>query len=110
MAQLRQEYDEFVRRDAEVIAIGPEEPEAFTEYWREHEMPFPGLPDPTHTVGDLYYQEVNLLKLGRMPAMMIIDKQGTIRRAHYAGSMQDIPHNDEVLALLDELIAEEAQP
>ena len=106
MAQLRQEYDEFVRRDAEVIAIGPEEPEAFTEYWREHEMPFLGLPDPTHTVGDLYYQEVNLLKLGRMPAMMIIDKQGTIRRAHYAGSMQDILHNDEVLALQVDEVAE----
>ena len=32
MAQLRHDYPEFVRRQAEVIAIGPEDPAAFKDW------------------------------------------------------------------------------
>jgi peroxiredoxin len=62
-----------------------------------------GLPDPEHQVADLYDQQVKLLKLGRMPALIIIDKSGQIRYRHYGDSMRDIPANDEILALLDQL-------
>jgi peroxiredoxin Q/BCP len=103
MAQLRQDYDQFTAKDAEIIAIGPEKPDAFRKYWEENEMPFVGIPDPEHTVLKRYGQEVNLFKLGRMPAQMIIDKQGILRYIHYGHSMQDIPENAELLQLLDEL-------
>lgn len=103
MAQLRQDYDQFIAKDAEIIAIGPEKPEAFRKYWEENAMPFVGLPDPEHSVLKRYGQEVNLFKLGRMPAQMIIDKQGILRYIHYGHSMQDIPENAELLKLLDEL-------
>ena len=39
-------------------------------------MPFTGIPDPKHKIADLYGQEVSITKLGRMPAQMVIDKQG----------------------------------
>jgi len=52
-------------------------------------------------VADLYRQQVNLLKLGRMPALMIVDRQGRVRYAHYGDSMADIPDNSLVLGLLD---------
>ncbi len=65
-------------------------------------LPFVGLPDPDHTVANRYGQEVKLLKMGRMPAMMVIDKMGEIIYVHYADSMKDIPANSEVLAVLDE--------
>ena len=65
-------------------------------------LPFVGLPDPDHSVANLYGQEVKLLKMGRMPAMMVIDKTGEIIYVHYADSMKDIPANSEVLAVLDE--------
>lgn len=107
MAQLRQDYQKFVDRDAEVIAVGPEDRQTFAQYWEKEQMPFPGLPDPTHTVADLYGQEVNLIKLGRMPAQVVIDKKGKIRYAHYGRSMSDIPPNDEILALLDDLNLED---
>jgi peroxiredoxin len=103
MAQLRQDYPQFVDRNAEIIAIGPEGQEAFARYWLANEMPFVGLPDPTQSVLKLYGQEVNLLKLGRMPAQVIVDKAGKARYVHYGHSMADIPPNSEVLALLDEL-------
>lgn len=66
-------------------------------------MPFVGLSDPKHQVADLYGQEVSLLKLGRMPAIMIIDKAGRIRYQHYGDSMSDIPPNGELLSVLEEL-------
>lgn len=103
MAQLRREHDEFVKRGAEVIAIGPESARAFAEWWEEHDMPFTGLADPDHSVSKLYGQQVKILKLGRMPAQLIIDKKGMIRYKHYGNSMSDIPENSDILAAVDEL-------
>ena len=105
MAQLRQDYEEFTRRDAEVVVIGPENAEAFAAYWARERLPFIGLPDPKHSVLKLYGQEVNLFKLGRMPAQVIVDKQGRARYAHYGHAMSDIPENGQLLALLDQLNA-----
>jgi peroxiredoxin Q/BCP len=47
-----------------------------------------------------YGQEVNLFKLGRMPAMLVVDRQGMARFVHYGHSMQDIPDNEQVLSLI----------
>jgi peroxiredoxin len=103
MAQLRQDYQEFVKRQAQVIVVGPEDAKAFAAYWQQHDLPFVGLPDPQASVLKLYGQEVNLFKLGRMPAQVIVDKAGVARFVHYGHSMSDIPPNEEVLALLDQL-------
>jgi len=106
MAQLRQDYQKFVSRQAEVIAIGPEEPQPFADFWHSHDMPFIGIPDPEHNIANLYGQQVKLLKLGRMPALLVIDRQGRIRYQHYGESMSDIPLDDAVLSLLDDLNSE----
>ena len=103
MAQLRQDYQEFVKRGAKVVVVGPENADAFADYFTKHDLPFIGLPDPKSSVLKLYGQEVNLFKLGRMPAQVIMDKAGMARFVHYGHSMSDIPENAEVLALLDEL-------
>lgn len=103
MAQLRQEYQEFVKRGAEVIAIGPETPKEFADWWHGHEMTFVGLADPEHSVSKLYGQQVKIFKLGRMPAQLIIDKKGNIRYKHYGSSMSDIAENSEILSRIDEL-------
>jgi len=92
-----------VERDAEILVIGPEGPRQFKKVWDEQQYPFVGFSDYQHTVANLYGQEVNLLKLGRMPAMLIVDKQGIIRFAHFGDNMADIPRNEDVLELLDRL-------
>jgi peroxiredoxin Q/BCP len=107
MAQLRQDYHEFIQRQAQVVVVGPEDASAFASYWSEHELPFIGLPDPKASVLRLYGQQVNLFKFGRMPAQVIVDKDGIARFVHYGHSMSDIPENAELLALLDELNAEQ---
>jgi len=81
----------------EVIAIGPDGPRAFKKYWEEEKIPFPGCPDIGSKVANVYRQEVNILKLGRMPAEFIIDQSGIIRYLHYGESMSDIPSVDELI-------------
>jgi len=105
MAQLRQDYPQFVGRDIEVVVVGPEDARAFAAYWERESLPFIGLPDPTHSVLKLYGQEVSLFKLGRMPAQVLVDKAGVARFVHYGHSMSDIPKNEEILALGDEINA-----
>jgi len=100
MAQLRQDYDKFRDENAEIIVVGPEGVEPFEKYWRENALPFIGLPDPKHSVLKLYGQEIKLFKLGRMPAMVIIDINGVVRFIHYGHSMSDIPENVDVLVTL----------
>ncbi len=107
MAQLRQDYDAFVERGAEVVVIGPEGREAFADYWKKEDLPFVGLPNPEHSVLKLYGQEIKLFKMGRMPAQVIVDRTGKARYVHYGHSMEDIPPNEELLALLDALNQEE---
>jgi peroxiredoxin Q/BCP len=103
MAQLRQDVDKFAERDAEIIVVGPENAQAFAEYWQKNDLPFIGLPDPTASVLKRYGQEVNLFKLGRMPAQVVVDRAGVARFVHYGHSMSDIPANDELLEILDTL-------
>lgn len=83
--------------------MGPNPPDIFQEYWHTQRIPFVGLPDPEHRVALQYRQEVNLFKLGRMPLNCIVDAKGYIRFAHYGASMKDIPSNDELLQVIDEL-------
>jgi peroxiredoxin Q/BCP len=106
MAQLRQDYAEFEKRGAEILVLGPEGAEAFRNYWQKEGLPFIGLPDPKATVLKLYGQEVNLFKLGRMPAQVAVDRSGQARFVHYGHAMSDIPENSEILGLLDILNGE----
>jgi peroxiredoxin Q/BCP len=103
MAQLRQDYQQFVELDAEVIVIGPDDQVAFQQYWKKEDLPFVGLADPGHAVANLYGQQVKLLKMGRMPSLMVVGRDGEIRYKHHGASMQDIPSNQEILALLEDL-------
>ncbi len=103
MAQLRQDYSEFVSRNVEIVVVGPENARAFSAYFEKESLPFVGLPDPKLSVLKLYGQEVNLFKLGRMPAQVLIDKAGIVRFAYYGRSMSDIPGNEEMLSLIDEM-------
>ncbi len=103
MAQLRHDYEQFRERGVEVVVVGPEGPERFTRYFDDHRLPFIGLPDPRQSVLKLYGQEVSLFKMGRMPAQVLVDREGMARFVHYGHLMSDIPDTDELLALIDQL-------
>jgi peroxiredoxin Q/BCP len=105
LARLRDGYEEFTSRGAEILAVGPNPAPVFQQYWKDERLPFIGLPDPDHLVARMYRQEVNLFKLGRMPLNCVIDPKGYVRYAHYGKSMSDIPSDDELLYVIDELNA-----
>lgn len=48
-------------------------------------------------------QEIKPSKFGRMPALLIVDMQGIIRYAYYSDSMDDIPKNDELFTIIENL-------
>jgi peroxiredoxin len=102
MAQLRREQDQLAALDIEIVVVGPETPDAFKKYWAKESLPFIGLPDPDHSVMKRYGQEVNLFKLGRMPAQMLIDKSGILKFVYYGHSMTDIPDSSEIIKALKE--------
>lgn len=103
MVQLRQDYDKFVALGTEVVAIGPDSRQAFQDFWKENAIPFIGLADSDNQAARLYEQEVSLLKLGRMPAQLLIDKEGIVQFAYYSNSMSDITENDLILEKVAEL-------
>jgi peroxiredoxin Q/BCP len=100
---LRQDYQQFIDRNAQVVVVSPEDASAVSRTWQKEQFPFVALPDPDHHVADTYGQQVKLLKLGRLPGLMVIDADGYVRYRHYGSSMRDIPQNQEILDLLEAL-------
>ncbi len=103
MAQLRQDYKEFVVRNAEALIVSPEDGPQVVAFWEKEQMPMPGLIDPGHEVANQYGQKVSLLQLGRLPTLLVLDRSGAVRYEHRGSSMMDIPQNKQLLALLDQL-------
>ncbi len=99
----------FVERDTQIVVVGPDNAKAFETYWGVNNLPFIGLPDPKASVLKLYGQEVNLFKMGRMPAQVIVDKNGVARYVHYGHAMSDIPENAELLELIDQINTDQAK-
>ena len=105
--QLRQDYQKFVERNSEILTVGPEDADAFTKWWHDHQMPFIGIPDPKHDIAKLYKQEFKLYKGGRLPALTVIDREGRTRLMHFGNVPGDIPTDEQILALLDDLNKED---
>ena len=103
MMQLHQDFHEYQKRDTQILVIGPEKAKKFREYWKEKDYEFIGVPDEKKSILELYGQQVKLLKLGRMPAQMLVDKEGDLRYIHYGHSMKDIPENQEVFRIIEKL-------
>jgi len=100
---MRDGYTEFTQRGTEILAVGPNDAPTFKQYWKDETIPYVGLPDPDHKVARMYRQEVNIMKLGRMPLVCVVDGNGRIRYAHYGASMSDIPDNKTLLNVIDKL-------
>ena len=93
----------FLERDTIIIIVGPDSRRAFESYFDKHQLTYTGCPDPKHSILKLYGQQVKLFRLGRMPAQVLVDKNGVVRFVHYGLSMRDIPSTDEILSLIDEI-------
>jgi peroxiredoxin len=61
---------------------------------------YPVFYDETKKVPKLLNQEIRLIKLGRMPGLLVVDKKSIIQYAYYGKNMHDIPENEEILDVL----------
>jgi peroxiredoxin len=100
---MKQDHEKFLERKAVVVVVARHAKKDVEEYWKKHELPFDGVPDPEKRIGELFGQEWKALKLGLMPALLVIDRGRRVAFAHYGSSMSDIPANEAVLAVLDGL-------
>jgi peroxiredoxin len=101
---MKQDYQEFTSRNTTIVVVAPHTGGKVSEYWKKEELPMIGAPDEGGTLANLYGQEWKLLKLGRMPALFIIDRQGKLAFAQYGKTMSDIPKNIDMLKVLDGLM------
>ena len=85
---MRDSYGEFERAGVTVVAVSQDDAEDVNEYWQENRIPFVCIPDPDGKLKGLYHQQS---KLGPLPALFVIDREGVIRLAHYGDGMADIP-------------------
>ena len=103
---MRRDYAKFQKADTEILSIAPEGAEEVAKYWKKEKLPFVGLADPDHKVADRYDQHVRLLRLGRLPLQLLVDREGRIRTRHDARSMSDIPSNRSVFRELEAMESE----
>lgn len=99
---MRDAYVRFTSLGAQIYVVAPHGAEEVRTFWLEYALPFIGLPDPDGRLADLYGQEWNAFRLGRMPALLVLDAERRVVLAHYGKSMGDIPTEDEVLEALGE--------
>jgi peroxiredoxin len=86
--------------DAYLYPILADSEENAKKMEQKYARKYPVFYDESKEVVNMLNQEVKWLKGGRMPGLLIIDKQGIIRYAYYGESMSDIPENDVLLEVL----------
>jgi len=100
---LRERYEEFKQRGAEILAIAPDTVENARSYFEKNDIPFPCLPDPDRSVFRQYDVKSAMVSLGQRPGLFVIDKEGVIRYAYLGWQQWEIPTVDETLAQIDGL-------
>ena len=100
---MRDRYQEFQQRGAEVIAIAPDILENARRYFQSNDIPFPCLPDADRQVYRQYDVKSALISLGQRPGLFVIDKEGVVRYAYLGWQQWEIPTVDETLGQLEAL-------
>ena len=103
---MREHHDEFVARDAQVLAIAPGGLGNNVDKYvgKAGTFPFPMLVDAKHTVFDQYDVVKKIASLGQRPALFVIDRDGVVRYNQVGTQQTNIPPIAEVLAELDKLV------
>jgi len=104
MAQLRRDYQKFRDLNAEILVMVPNGPKMIEKHVLENRTPYTILADKGCRVAAQYMQLKKFFALGT-PTVFVVDRNGTIRYAHYATSLAEEPDSAEPLALLTQLAA-----
>ncbi len=97
MVQLHQDIEAFEAAKIKVVAICPEKMDGVEKFIAKQPLDFALVADPQHIIADRYQQQVKILKLGRMPAQILLDKAGKRAFEHYSNGMKDIIENNVII-------------
>lgn len=100
MLQLQEDYEKFLNKNIRILAVCPENEDKVISFKEKNNISFDLLPDNTHEIAKRYSQQFRILKLGRMPAQIILNKDLNKVFEHYSDNMKDIIKNEEILAEL----------
>ncbi|PIE97620.1 MAG: thioredoxin peroxidase [Treponema sp.] len=98
MMQLHQDIQKFEAKKIRRVVICPDKLDSIKKFTEKNTLSFDLIVDSDHLLADKYGQEVKVLKLGRMPSQLLLDKQENLIFKHYANSMSDIVDNAVILS------------
>ncbi len=99
--QLHKDKHEFEKRSIKVVVICPEKLNNIHKFLSSEFLDLEFVSDPKHILANKYNQQVKILKLGRLPAQIILDKNGKKVFEHFANSMRDIVENHKIFDIVD---------
>ena len=102
-ARLRRDLEKFEELDGYLYPILVDNENNAKKMEQKYARKYPVFYDESKKVAGMLKQEVRLIKLGRMPGLLVIDKQGIIQYAYYGKNMHDIPENEEILEVLKKI-------
>lgn len=102
-ANLRKDYEKFEEKDVYLYAILVDNEENAKKLEQKYAKKYPVFYDQTKKVVQMFHQEIKITKLGRMPGLLIVDKQGIVQYAYYGDSMKDIPDNNTLFEVIDKI-------
>ena len=100
---MRERYEDFKQRNAEILALAPDTVENARSYFERNEIAFPCLPDPERSVFRQYDVKSSMVSLGQRPGQFVVDKDGIVRYAYLGWQQWEIPSVEETLAQIDAL-------
>ncbi len=100
MMRLHHDIEKFDKKSIRVIAVCPESVLGIEKFTNKQPMNFDMLSDEKHLIADKYRQQVKILKLGRLPAQIVIDKDQKVVFKHIGSNMKDIVEEDAFLDML----------
>ncbi|TMB96312.1 MAG: signal peptide peptidase SppA [Chloroflexi bacterium] len=98
---MRERYEDFKQRNAEILALAPDTVENARSYFERNEIAFPCLPDPERSVFRQYDVKSSMVSLGQRPGQFVVDKDGIVRYAYLGWQQWEIPSVEETLAQID---------
>ena len=111
-------YGEFRDRGAAVVSVLPESKAKAEKWQKKYHLPFPLVADADKRTATAYGQPTRFGKLGkrvdllgRLPEVAILDARGDLDlyAVHRGDSPADRPSVDEILAMVDRMLADERE-
>ena len=95
-AKLRRDYEKFQESNTYLYTILADKKKNAIKMEQKYARKYPVFYDKSKKIPKMLKQQVKLTKLGRMPGLLVIDKQRIIQYAYYGDNMHDIPTNEEI--------------